>query len=129
MGSTMSILMPTALLGSSHPPPSSTLKSEVKICPSPWIALSWSALLQSIPVPREFKVQGGSITGGALPNTPASAPPHPTQHVPDVRAPRSCTPFTELGLHDKHIKVEGFIWGVATKVACMSRHCLRASVM
>ncbi|KAI8437957.1 hypothetical protein MSG28_010622 [Choristoneura fumiferana] len=73
----------------------------------------------------------------ALLAAPASAPPHPTQHVPDVRAPRSSTPcsitliyrpwlhdkqistgndsFTDHGFHDKHIKVEGFIWGVATK--------------
>ncbi|KAI8425778.1 hypothetical protein MSG28_011561 [Choristoneura fumiferana] len=27
--------------------------------------------------------------------------------------------FTDHGFHEKHIKVEGFIWGVATKVACM----------
>ncbi|KAI8440913.1 hypothetical protein MSG28_009211 [Choristoneura fumiferana] len=29
--------------------------------------------------------------------------------------------FTDHGFHEKHIKVEGFIWGVATKVACMLR--------
>ncbi|KAI8439194.1 hypothetical protein MSG28_013040 [Choristoneura fumiferana] len=27
--------------------------------------------------------------------------------------------FSDHGFHDKHIEVEGFIWRVATKVACM----------
>ncbi|KAI8435497.1 hypothetical protein MSG28_003794 [Choristoneura fumiferana] len=31
--------------------------------------------------------------------------------------------FTDQGFHDKHIKVEGFIWGVATKVACILTLC------
>ncbi|KAI8434446.1 hypothetical protein MSG28_012471 [Choristoneura fumiferana] len=30
--------------------------------------------------------------------------------------------FTDHGFHYKHIKVEGFVWGVASKVACMLRH-------
>ncbi|KAI8436528.1 hypothetical protein MSG28_010060 [Choristoneura fumiferana] len=64
----------------------------------------------------------------------------PRQHVPDQRTPARAArhavtnSFTDLGLHDKknstgndsftdhefhdkHIKVEGFIWGVATKYA------------
>ncbi|KAI8441812.1 hypothetical protein MSG28_005498 [Choristoneura fumiferana] len=72
---------------------------------------------------------------------PAALPPPPPQHVHGVRVQRahgaaarhavtnSLTDlglhdmkistgndsFTDHGFHDKHIKVEGFIWGVATK--------------